>query len=137
MNARQLILLSPYRLPTQSTLYLGDDEVAAFLNGYAALWHPAALRGADGPPHVASPSDHEQPVAGHVYAVPDNPPLMLPDDWEEKAREAGALVFKATTDRGETLRNLLEALAAVLPEDDPGRPLLALPMERVRPFFGL
>src|SRR3954447_6156856 len=75
MSARELILLSPYRLPTQTTLYLGDDEVAALLNGYAALWHPAALQGALTPPRLSSPYDHEQPVAGHLYAVPENPPL--------------------------------------------------------------
>src|SRR5205814_2110767 len=39
--ARDLILLSPFRLPTQSALYLGNEDVACFLNGYAALWHPA------------------------------------------------------------------------------------------------
>ena len=44
MSTRPLLLLSPYRLPTESTLYLGDEEVAAFLNGHAALWHPATLR---------------------------------------------------------------------------------------------
>jgi hypothetical protein len=132
MNARRLILLSTYRLPTQSTLYLGDDEVAAFLNGYAALWHPAALRGADGPPHVASPYDHEQPEAGHVYAVPDDPPLMLPHDWEERARAAGAAVFRATADRAQTLANLLQALGS-----PPGGQLLGLERERVAPFLGI
>src|SRR2546423_299542 len=75
MSARELILLSPYRLPTETTLYLGDEEVAAFLNGYTALWHPAALSGAAGPPRLGSPYDYEEPVAGHVYAVPDHPPL--------------------------------------------------------------
>ncbi len=137
MNPRHLILLSPYRLPTESTLYLGDEEVAAFLNGHSVLWHPAALAGADGLPRVATPYDHEQPTAGHVYAVPDNPPLMLPDDWEDKAREAGAIVFRATMHREQTLRNLLDALAAGLSADDPGRALLELPGPRVAPFFGL
>src|SRR6516164_7757242 len=99
MSARELILLSPYRPPTQGTLYLGDEEVAAFLNGYAALWHPAALAGASGPPRVSSPYDHEQPSAGHIYAVPDQPPTMLPDDWEDRARATGAAVFTATADR--------------------------------------
>src|SRR5438874_1087973 len=70
MSARELILLSPYRLPTQNTLYLSDDDVAAFLNGHAALWHPAAALGAIGPPRIGSPYDFEQPTAGHVYAVP-------------------------------------------------------------------
>ncbi len=93
MNARELILLSPYRPPTHNTLYLGDEEVAAFLNGYTALWHPAALAGASAPPRLGSPYDYEQPTAGHVYAVPDNPPLILPDDWDERVRAAGAVVL--------------------------------------------
>ncbi len=190
MNARHLILLSPYRLPTQSTLYVGDDEVAAFLNAYAALWHPAALALAlpavsaepapapasdlfdqDSPPSealpeeapegemapdygyssgesapsadaafanlpaLASPYDHEQPQPGHVYAVPDVPPLMLPDDWEERVRAAGAVAFKATADRAKTLANLKTALSS-LPDEGTAR-LLDLPPERVAPFLGI
>src|ERR671931_421997 len=104
--SRKLVLLSPYRLPTQSTLYLGDEEVAAFLNGWSALWHPLGLHGADEAPHIASPYDPEQPQPGHVYALPDNPPLMLPDDWQEQARAAGALFFESTADRARTFANL-------------------------------
>src|SRR5262249_59092170 len=48
--SRELILLSPYRVPGQNALYLGNDDMAAFLNGYTALWHPAALRAAATPP---------------------------------------------------------------------------------------
>ena len=81
MSTRELIVLSPYRLPTQNALYLGDDDVAAFLNASSALWHPAAANGAASPPRVASPYDHEQPGANHLYAVPQTPTPMLPDDW--------------------------------------------------------
>jgi alpha-mannosidase len=144
MNARQLFLLSPYRLPTQSTLYLGDDEVSAFLNGYTALWHPAALRGASDLPRVASPYDHENPESGFIYAVPDNPPLMLSDDWEDRARAAGAVVFRATSDREQTLANLLTALAHrradAAPggsEDDPDRKLTNLDPTWVAPFLAI
>jgi hypothetical protein len=110
MNPRELILLSPYRLPTQNTLYLGDDDVAAFLNGYSALWHPAALQGAGGPPRIGSPYDYEQPQPHHVYAVPTNPPLLLPDDWDQRVESAGAVAFRATPNRAETLANLRNAL---------------------------
>src|SRR4051794_23004321 len=110
MSARELILLSPYRLPTHNTLYLGDDDVAAFLNGHAALWHPAAALGAAAPPRIGSPYDFEQPSAGHLYAVPDSPPLMLPDDWEQRVRDAGAVSFRASADRAATLANLMDAL---------------------------
>jgi hypothetical protein len=134
MSARELILLSPYQVPTQSTLYLGDDDVAVFLNGHAALWHPAALAGAAGVPRVASPYDHEQPTAGYIYAVPEHPPLMLPDDWDERVRDAGALSFKATRDRARTLANLLDVLRT-LPDANPA--LLDLPPERIAPFLGI
>jgi hypothetical protein len=137
MNARELILLSPYRVPTQNTLYLGDEEVAAFLNGYIALWHPAALLGATAPPRLGSPYDFEQPAAGHVYAVPDNPPLVLPDDWDERVRVAGALAFRATMDREETLNNLRQALREWGEPAQASLPWLDLDAERVAPFFGV
>src|SRR5262249_40904568 len=137
MNARHLILLSPYRLPTETALYLGDEEVSAFLNAYSALWHPAALAGAEGPPQFANPYDHEQPQEATLYAVPDNPPPMLPEDWRQRVRELGGVVFRATPDRQETLSNLVEALAEADPEDERLRRLAALPPERIAPFFGL
>jgi len=130
MNPRELILLSPYRPPTQNTLYLGDEEVAAFLNGYTALWHPAALAGAAAPPRLGSPYDYETPTAGHVYAVPDNPPLILPDDWDERVRAAGAVAFRSTMDRAATLDNLREALRGWGESAEPSRPLLDLEPER-------
>src|SRR5579871_6697057 len=108
MAARELILLTPYRLPAQNSLMLASEDIAALLNGYSALWHPAALHGSVGPPRLASPYDYEQPIAGHVYAVPESPPLVLPEDWEDRVREAGALTFQAAEDRATTLANLLE-----------------------------
>src|SRR5437762_8211579 len=111
---RELILLTPFRVPAQSALYLGNEDVACFLNGYVALWHPALLLLAGGPPRISSPYDHEQPTAGHVYAVPENPPLILPDDWQDRVVQAGAIAFRATTDRATTLANLRDALRPLL-----------------------
>src|SRR5262245_7438788 len=110
MTARELIVLSPYRLPTKNTLMLGNDDVGALLNGYSALWHPAAARGASGPPKIASPYDYENPSAGHVYAVPESPPLILPDDWDQRVVESGAAAFRSSADREATLKNLIDAL---------------------------
>jgi hypothetical protein len=146
MNARELILLSPYRLPTESTLYLGDEEVAAFLHGYSVLWHPAALACAisaeaetekSGIPKLASPYDYEEPSPHHLYAIPDEPPLMLPDDWEERAREAGALVIHAGPDRAETFANLRQVLQSQGDLPDTSRILLDLPADQVAPFLGI
>src|SRR6516165_237586 len=106
MTTRELILLSPYRLPGKDALMLANDDVACFLNGYSALWHPAALQGAGVPPHIGSPYDYEQPSAGHVYAVPESPPLVLPDDWDQRVLDAGAAAFRSSPDREATLANL-------------------------------
>src|SRR5215218_5045965 len=107
MNPRRSTLLSTYRLPTDSTLYLGDEEVAAFLNGLAALWHPAALALATHLPQPSPPYDHEEPAADGLFAVPDNPlPEGMRDDWAARARAAGAVVFTAGRDRAATFESL-------------------------------
>ena len=143
----ELYLLSPFRLPAQSALYLGNEDVAAFLNGHAALWHPALLLNAAAPPRIVSPYDYEQPAAGHVYALPESPPPVLPDDWDERVRAAGAISFRATPDRQTTLANLLAALRPHLEKEAavPERAtragqtlgLLGLSPECVVPFFGI
>jgi hypothetical protein len=107
---RELFLLSPYTVPGENPFLLNDEDTAAFLNGYTALWHPAVLHLADGPPRIASPYDHEQPAGGNVYAVPESPPLVLPDNWEDRVREAGAVLFRSTPERDTTLANLRAAL---------------------------
>ena len=137
MGTLELILLSPYRLPTHHTLYLADDDVAAFLNGLAALWHPAALRGAAGPPRIAAPYDHEEPKPGVVYATPESPPPLLPDDWLFRVRQAGSVAFKAGPDRNATLANLKDALRSRTAAGAAPDPLLDLDAERAAPFLGL
>jgi Glycosyl hydrolases family 38 N-terminal domain len=136
MNPHELILLSPYRVPGQSSLMIGNEDVGAFLNGSAALWHPAVALGAAAPPHVGSPYDYEQPAANHVYAVPDSPPLFLPDDWDQRVRDAGAVAFRCTLDRETTLANLREALRS-RGDGAPPAHLIDLPAERMAPFFGI
>jgi hypothetical protein len=135
MKPHELILLSPYRFPGQNSLMVGNEDIGAFLNGYLSLWHPAISLGAAGPPRVASPYDHEQPSAGHVYAVPDHPPLFLPDDWDQRVKDAGALAFRCTLDRATTLTNLYEAMRNRI---EPALVhLLDLPPEKLGPFFGI
>jgi hypothetical protein len=115
---------------------LASEEVAAFLNGLSALWHPAAIQGATAPPRIDSPYDHEQPTAGHLYAVPDSPPLVLPEDWEDRVSECGAAVFRATPDRKTTLENLRAAVSR-LPRQSDAAPLVDADDPIARPFFGI
>jgi hypothetical protein len=137
MGPRELILLSPYRLPAQNPLMIGNEETAAFLNGYAALWHPASLQGAAGPPRVGSPYDHEQPTAGHVYAIPETPPLLLPDDWDQRVGDTGAVAFRAGADRTTTIANLKDALRAQAKAQGADTALLDLEQGQVAAFLGI
>src|SRR5260370_15857294 len=134
MTPRSAFLLSPYALPTDHALMLADAEMAAWLNGYLALWHPAILAGAEGPPKQASAYDHETPTAGAVYALPEAPELYQPDDWKQRIKDIGATAFTATTDRDMTLANLLQAPPAI--DTSPETiARLETPAERVRPFL--
>ncbi|HKB01811.1 MAG TPA: hypothetical protein VKD90_06305 [Gemmataceae bacterium] len=145
MSDRQRLLLSPYRLPTHHQVYLNEDEMAAWLNGYAVLWHPALLLGGEKPPRVDSAYDHEQPTAGRAYVMPDSPPQFLPDDWPDRVQLAGALKLPAYPDRDATIRAMTEAVREAGQTEEGrehfGSPeqqsLLDLPLERVRPFFGI
>ena len=147
MSERRLLLLSPYRLPTHHQIHLNEDEMAAWLNGFVVLWHPALLFGAKEAPKVDSPYDHEMPSAGQVFAVAEAPPLFQPDDWPYRVISAGAIRFVATPDRAATLANLRTAVEqAATGEEEEGRKsfgapeirtLLDLSPEKVRPFLGI
>ncbi|HEV3146852.1 MAG TPA: hypothetical protein VGZ47_23395 [Gemmataceae bacterium] len=136
MSERYLFLLSPYTLPTDHPLMLADADMAAWLNGYLALWHPAALAGASEPPKAVSQYEHEQPKAHHIYALPDSPPLYLADDWSGRATNAEACAFTATQEREGTLTALHQSLASFQSSAEQSS-RLELPAEIVRPFLAI
>lgn len=135
--AHELILLSPYRYPGQTALTLANEDMASWLNGFSVLWHPALLWTAKGPPRVEAQYDHEQPKAGCVYALPETPPLFLPDDWNERVKAAGAIAFRAGVDRATTLAKLATALHETGDGFFGWLGGLDLPKEQITPFFGL
>lgn len=130
MSERQLHLLSSYRLATSYPLQQTADEVAAWLNGHAALWHPAALAGAMQPPRASSSYDHDNPQPGYVYCIPEGPHLFQPDDWDNRVEQAKSIVFRATANRGETIERLVSALRGA----GQGGPLFDASPEVVRLF---
>src|SRR5262249_36581287 len=69
--------------------------------------------------------------------VPESPPLVLPGDWEDRVREAGAISFRTSSDRAATFTNLLAALRSQADESSKIWPLLSLENEKTAPFLGL
>lgn len=109
--SRELLLLSPYTPPTQHALMLGDDETACWLNGWTALWHPAALRHASAPPRWLGVYDQDEPGPNQLVAMPEFPPPYVAADWGDRLTAKGGDHFSATPDRKTTLENLRRALA--------------------------
>jgi hypothetical protein len=109
MTERHAYLLSPYRPPTSYPVTLNATECAAWLNGYAALWHPAILRRLAGPPHPASVYDHDQPGEECVFVVPEGPTVYQADDWIDRVKTARAVAFSGYESREQTLTALKEA----------------------------
>lgn len=133
MSAKELILLSPHRFPIDTSPILGSEEIACFLNAWSSLWHPAAILGAPEPPRVASPYDHENPAAGSIYALPESPMLVLPDDWPQRLVNVGAFSHQATSDRAQSLTNLRDAVNG----PNGNSALWDLPDEKIAPFLAL
>jgi hypothetical protein len=134
--SHQLVLLSPYTYPGPYPLTIGDDDMAAWLNGYTALWHPALLWQASEPPRVETPYDHESPKPATIYVLPDSPPNYLPENWKERVQQAGSIAIAASADRSATLENLRAALEA---ENAPlgWKEALAAPPDMLSMCFGL
>jgi len=133
----ELILLSPYKLPGQYPLTLADDEMASWLNGYSALWHPTVLWDAKQPPRVEATYDHEAPKPGVIYAVPESPPTYLPDDWNDRVKAAGSVRFSVVADREQTLKNLYDAIRAEGAPDLAWKDAVEMPQDVVSLLFGL
>ena len=89
-------------------------------------------------------------LPGCVYVLPESPPLYLPDDWRERVRAVGSVVFNATPERPATLANLQAALELTRRQggketgetSTPSAPCLPvslsdLPADEVLDFFGL
>jgi hypothetical protein len=111
MSERHAYLLSPYRPPTSYPVTLNANECAAWLNGYAALWHPAVLARLAGPPQPASVYDHDHPADGCVFVVPEGPTVYQADDWNDRVKAANAIAFAGSENRAQTHANLRDALA--------------------------
>jgi hypothetical protein len=144
MSDRLSVLLSPYRLPTNHPVYINEEDMAAWLNGWSMLWHPASIFLCDLLPRVDSAYDHENPRPGRIYFLPENPQQFLPDDWKYRVDECGALVVTPLPSREETLANYIQAIRNAR-EGEASREwfsapelakLLELPREQLAPFFG-
>jgi hypothetical protein len=137
MNAREAVLLSPYRPPTSYPVSLNPSEAEAWLNGYFALWHPAVLSVVGRPPQPAGTYDHDVPKEGFIYTVPSGPTVYQPDNWAEQVASGRGAVFASSPDAMDTRLSLRGSLAEWNDRNGEARipdPLLDAPREVVSLF---
>lgn len=109
-SRRQLVLLSSFRPSSKYRQTIDQEEAAAFLHGYLALWHPAAILQSSGLPVIGSHYEYDQPQTNHLFALPEVPNSYQPGDWEVRTKDAGSLVFASSADWQATLSNLAQSL---------------------------
>jgi hypothetical protein len=109
-SRRQLILLSSFRPSSKYRQTIDQEEAAAFLHGYFALWHPAVIVRSSGPPVIGSHYEYDQPQPNHLFALPEIPSNYQPGDWEVRTKDAGSLIFASSADWQATLSNLAQSL---------------------------
>jgi hypothetical protein len=51
-----------------------------------------------------------KPSGPHIYALPETPPLFLPDDWEERVAQAGGVAVRVGLERHSAQKELLQKL---------------------------
>ncbi len=105
------IFLTNHKMPSTSITYLSDEEVRVWFEGWLDLWKPETLIRLEGLPQTGGPYDHDPVRSNHIYAVSPQTLALLPQDWVQKARDAGSEVIEiggSETGRteGETINSL-------------------------------
>ncbi|MSR30104.1 MAG: hypothetical protein EXR99_01240 [Gemmataceae bacterium] len=100
------ILVSSHRLPTTDPLYLDDNQVAEFLNGYCALWHPCAIQLANSPPKILNPGELTDIQPEILLCFTSDIQEFPGKEWEQLPNRR----FMAAQNRPECLNNLLQAV---------------------------
>ncbi len=146
MSDRQRLLLSPYRLPTHHQVYLNEDEMAAWLNGYTVLWHPALLLGGEQAPEgrfgLRPRAADGRPGLCHArFAAAVLARRLAGPGAGRRGAEAPRATRTATRRSAAMIEAVREAGQTDEGRDHFGSPdqlaLLDLPIEKVRPFVGL
>ena len=113
MKFQDLIIL----LPCQSLEDFSLDRTAAdaeeILSAYSALWHPALLASAQDVPNWVRAEDPPEDPAGHLVMLPSSSQTLLPSEWPQRARSAGACII-------DNLKHRDEMVAAALEHSDGG-----------------
>ncbi len=88
------IYLTNHKMPSTSITYLSDEEVRVWFGGWLELWRPEILVRLEGLPLTGGPYDHDPARGNHIYSVSPQTLALLPQDWVQKARDAGSEVIE-------------------------------------------
>ncbi|MFH1268625.1 MAG: hypothetical protein ABIK89_23110, partial [Planctomycetota bacterium] len=123
-----MVILLPCHSLEDFSLDRDPADAQQILSAYSALWHPALLASAQNVPKWVRSDDPPGDPAGHLVMVPQSCETLLPPDWLQRAREAGACVIDHLQHRDEMVAAALEHLDGGSGDVDPelARDFLAL-----------
>ena len=93
---------------------VADELLAAC----TALWHPALVAAAGEMPRWTPAAEPPDDPEGHVLLIPPSAEPLLPEDWLEHVRQAGASLIRGQKGRAEMAAAALAALEAPPAVDD-------------------
>ena len=137
MNPHELILLSPYRVPGQSSLMIGNEDVGAFLNGMHGPVAPGR-RSAAPPARRASAPPTTTSSRPPTTSTPC--PTTRRCSCPTTGTSASATPAPSPSAAPSTARQRWPTCARPCARRGDGAPpahLIDLPPERVAPFFGI
>jgi alpha-mannosidase len=112
MNFKRLVALLPCHSLEDLSLDRDPAEADQLLAAWTALWHPALIASAGELPSWARAEGPPEDPAGYLVTIPRSSQPLVPAEWPEQARRAGACVLQDLSGRAEFVRAALTGLGA-------------------------
>lgn len=107
-NPKTLVLLTSHQPASRYRQSLEEQEVDSFWHGVFLVWHPLLIAQSTEIPKLATYHDYEQPVADHVFVIPQTPHRYHSAEWMEEQKQAGSVFFEALPEWDQTLQSFVK-----------------------------
>jgi alpha-mannosidase len=118
MNYGNVVILLPGHGLEDLPVDLSDEKAAGLLNAFAVAWHPHVLSASTSLPQEHRADDPPASANDSLIFIPSASEEIVPVDWIDQARSAGANVVVGLSDRGALAQAVLDPLGAQSPLDE-------------------